>query len=258
MGISREIPSSFWLIHKARFLQAAIHCTWDFGIVQACQICYTVSTIKRRGHLQICAGRGWSKHLRIIAGEARGRTLVAPKGMDTRPTLDRVRESLFNILRPYLLDAVVLDLFAGSGALGFESLSRGARQAVFADHARAAQEAVLRNMETLRMGDRARLLKRDWRAALRQLQAERLRFDLVFLDPPYQMEQAGEMLVALRQGSLLHGDSLVVYEHALDNPPDTALWEVADMRKYGDTAITFLALPAQGGQDENGSVSGQL
>lgn len=187
--------------------------------------------------------------MRIIAGTAKGRTIAAPKGMDTRPTLDRVRESLFSILMPWLPDARVLDLFAGSGALGLEAISRGAQEAVFADIARAAQEAVQGNIETLRMQGSATLLRMDWRMALRKLASEGKPFDLVFLDPPYQLAQAGEMLETLRESGLLTEESLVVYEHGADTPPDTTGWHVHDERTYRDTIITFLQLPEGGNGD---------
>lgn len=203
------------------------------------------------------AGRGGSI-VRIIAGEARGRTLVAPKGMDTRPTLDRVRESLFNILRPYLADAVVLDLFAGSGALGLEAISRGAASAVFADHARAAQEAVAHNIDVVRAADRATILRCDWRMALRRLQAEGARFDLAFLDPPYHLPDAPEMLRVLRESGLLAQGALVVYEHGQDIALDMTGWDLADRRTYGDTVITFLKEQVEATGDADGAVSGQL
>lgn len=196
--------------------------------------------------------------MRIIAGIARGRTLIAPKGQDTRPTLDRVRESLFNILRPRLEGAVVLDLFAGSGALGLEAISRGAQAAVFVDHARAAQAAVTQNIAALGVQAQATLLPCDWRTALRRLSALDERFTLVFLDPPYQMAQAGDMLSMLRDSGILAVDALVVYEHAQAMPPDDTGWQVADMRRYGDTAITFLTLPQKGDNDANGAISGEL
>lgn len=196
--------------------------------------------------------------MRIIAGEARGRTLLTPKGMDTRPTLDRVRESLFNILHGYIQDAHVLDLFAGSGALGLECLSRGAASTVFVDIARAAQEAVARNISTLRMEDRATLLRCDWRAALRKLSTGATRFDLVFLDPPYRMEHADTMLEAVRTSGLLAGDALVIYEHAKALPPSTTRWHIWDKRLYGDTDITFLQPAEKGDADADSALPGQL
>ena len=179
--------------------------------------------------------------MRIIAGEARGRSLTAPKGTDTRPTLDRVRESLFNIVRLHVPDANVLDLFAGSGSLGLEALSRGAAHATFVDSGRAAQAAVLHNIAAVGVADRSVLLRCDWRTALSRLAADGAAFDLVFLDPPYGMPGAEAMLEALRTSGVLAEGSLTVYEHAKACPPDTSRWQVWDVRPYGDTTITFLS-----------------
>ena len=140
--------------------------------------------------------------MRIIAGSAGGRLLVAPKGMDTRPTQDKIKESLFSILGGETDGARVLDLFAGSGALGLESISRGAKFAVFVDKSRPAQEAVAKNVEALRLGAQTELLRCHWKIALKKLEARGDRFDLIFLDPPYRMEDAPEMLSALCAGNL--------------------------------------------------------
>ena len=129
--------------------------------------------------------------MRIIGGDARGRTLVAPAGEKTRPTQDYVRESLFNIIRWDVEDARVLDLFAGTGALSLEAVSRGARSAVLVDTDRAACAAIRKNMETSRLGEKCRLIARDFRAAMDALAAEGAQFDLVFMDPPYKMENTG-------------------------------------------------------------------
>lgn len=192
--------------------------------------------------------------MRIIAGDVGGRQLATPKGMDTRPTQDKVKESLFSILRNDLEGARVLDLFAGSGALGLEALSRGADFAVFADKARPAQECVQKNIQALRMEARTRLLRCHWKMALKKLEDEGERFDLIFLDPPYRMEGANEMLSALCAGKICGPETLVIYEHAKALPPDTAGWETLDRRDYRDTVITFLRKEAHG--DADGVVSG--
>ncbi len=192
--------------------------------------------------------------MRIIAGDAGGRLLTAPKGMDTRPTQDKVKESLFSILRNDLADARVLDLFAGSGALGLEALSRGADYAVFADKARAAQDCVQKNIQALRMETRTRLLRCHWKMALKKLEEEGEHFDLIFLDPPYRMEGADEMLSALCAGKICCPETLVVYEHAKALPPETAGWLVTDRREYRDTVVTFLRKEARA--DADGAISG--
>jgi len=131
--------------------------------------------------------------MRIISGDARGRTLVAPAGQKTRPTQDYVRESLFNILQFQVNGASVLDLFAGTGALALESISRGAASAVLVDSDRSACEAIRKNIRSVQCADRCRLIQRDYRQALGEIAADGEKFSLVFLDPPYRMTETGDM-----------------------------------------------------------------
>jgi len=203
--------------------------------------------------------------MRIISGTARGRTLVAPAGERTRPTQDKVRESLFNIIRWDVMDARVLDLFAGTGALSLESLSRGAKSAVMIDTDRAACEAIRKNIAACRMEDRARLIPRDYRQAMDQLAMEKQVFDVAFLDPPYRMENTGEMCAALYDKGLLAKAFLLVVEHKRGLAPLVdERFEAFDQRDYGDTQITFIRSAARGGEaegetgDEDGAVSGEL
>ena len=181
--------------------------------------------------------------MRIIGGEARGRRLFAPEGMDTRPTADRTRESLFNILNARLYGAHVLDLFGGTGALALEALSRGAAFAAIADVSPAAIRAIERNAEAVRKGEKAshaRILRADYRQALRALSGQR--FELVFLDPPYRMAEAyGESLRMLAAGGMLSEDAVVVMERQKDvelSLPDG--FEIFDSRAYRDTVIDFV------------------
>ena len=184
--------------------------------------------------------------MRIISGTARGRTLVAPPGEKTRPTQDKVRESLFNIIRWDVMDAHVLDLFAGTGALSLESLSRGAKSAVMIDTDRAACEAIRKNIAACRMEEKARLIPRDYRQAMDQLAQEKHRFDVVFLDPPYRMENTGEMCAALYDKGLLAKAFLLVVEHKRGLAPLVdERFEAFDQRDYGDTQITFLRSAAR-------------
>ena len=179
--------------------------------------------------------------MRIISGTARGRTLVAPAGERTRPTQDKVRESLFNIIRWDVQDASVLDLFAGTGALSLEALSRGAKDAVLIDMDRDACNAIRKNMETSRLGDQCRLISRDYRQAIDALAREGQKFDVVFIDPPYKMENTGEMCAALYDKGLLSQHFLIVVEHRRGMAPLLDLrFEAFDLRKYGDTEITFV------------------
>ena len=179
--------------------------------------------------------------MRIIGGEARGRTLVAPAGSGTRPTQDYVRESLFNILTPRLGNARVLDLFAGTGALALESISRGAARAVLCDRDHAALACIKKNIAAVRCEDRVRVFPGEWNACLRSLRGEQ--FDLVFLDPPYRMENTGEMCAAMLDGGLLADGFRIVVEHRRGSAPKPdARFEICDCRHYGDTEISFVRL----------------
>lgn len=177
--------------------------------------------------------------MRIIGGTARGRRLFAPEGNETRPTSDRVREALFNILRLDVPDAIVLDLFAGSGALSIEALSRGAERAVLVDMSRKASGVIRRNLELSGFADNARLIVADWRAAISQMAGET--FSLVFLDPPYRMENLyAEAPAALADMGRLQEDCLLVLEHTKTFIP--ALREdfvLQDARAYGDTRLSL-------------------
>lgn len=179
--------------------------------------------------------------MRIIGGSARGRSIVAPAGSKTRPTQDYVRESLFNIIRWDVQDARVLDLFAGTGALSLEALSRGAKEAVLIDMDRDACNAIKKNMESTRLGDQCRLIARDYRLAMDALAREGAKFDVVFIDPPYKMENTGEMCAELYDKGLLADEFLIVVEHKRGLAPLLDLrFDAYDLRKYGDTEITFV------------------
>lgn len=176
--------------------------------------------------------------MRIIAGEARSRTIEAPKGRDTRPTLDRVRENLFNILQNHVAYSTVLDLFAGSGALSLEAISRGAKSAVLVDHDREANRVEIKNMQNLHFEDRMRILRSDWQAAVAQLTREGCTFDLVFLDPPYEMHDLSGVTQAIKP--LLAPHALLITEHQAEKPYAVAEGYVqTDRRKYGYCGITI-------------------
>ena len=149
--------------------------------------------------------------MRIIGGEARGRTIDAPAGRHTRPTLDRVRENMFNILQADVPESRVLDLFAGSGALSLEALSRGAETAVLVDNDRSAAETEKKNIAKLHYEDRTRTIYGDWKKAAESLRQESALFDLVFLDPPYAIQDLRGVFSSLVP--IIHPDTLVVLEH---------------------------------------------
>lgn len=179
--------------------------------------------------------------MRIIAGSARGRTFDAPQGRDTRPTLDRVRENVFNILQMKVRDAKVLDLFSGSGAMAFEAISRGAAEAVLVDIDRAANAVQRQNAAKLRMEGQCRILQCDWQMAIRQLTAAGERFQVIFLDPPYAMHDMVPVMEALRP--LLAEDAVILLEHEAKVFPATPDgFELYDSRKYGIAGVSFFRL----------------
>ena len=175
--------------------------------------------------------------MRIVAGTWGGRRLVAPRGRGTRPTADRVREALFSILGP--LDGErVLDLYAGSGALGLEALSRGAAHATFVERERAALRALRDNVADL--GADADVVAADAKAFLRAAQERGAQYDLVFLDPPYRA--AAGLAQELEVSPVLAGRARVVGESDRRAPLDLDL-PLTDERRYGDTLIRIYTLP---------------
>jgi len=179
--------------------------------------------------------------LRIIAGERRGKTLRSVRGMATRPTADRVRESVFNILSHQVRDATVLDLFAGTGAMGIEALSRGADYAVFIDDSQNALSVISRNLEECRFQDKAKVIRWNIVKNLNCLDGFKERFDLIFADPPYHKNFIAPALHHLLKSNCLKDNALIVIEHELEPiPTDISDFCLTDQRKYGKTFVSFL------------------
>ena len=153
--------------------------------------------------------------MRVIAGKARRLLLETPAGLSTRPTSDKIKETLFNILQPSLSGAYFLDLFAGSGGIGIEALSRGARYACFVDHSRDALKCIKNNLNHTKLADDATVYGMDWRGALMKMEAEKRRFDVVFIDPPYDSTLVEDALRALAGSNLLSEGALIVAETSL-------------------------------------------
>lgn len=142
--------------------------------------------------------------MRVIAGERKGHALKAVPGNNTRPTTDKVKESLFSIIGPFFDGDMVLDLFAGSGGLGIEALSRGAERAVFIDQAALAIKTIRQNLEGCHFTERAEVYRNDAERALKLLHKNEWKFDLVFLDPPYKKQQLEKLLVTLEKLELVN------------------------------------------------------
>lgn len=178
--------------------------------------------------------------MRIIAGEAKGREIQAPKGLSTRPTLAKVKEAMFGMIQFDLLGAHVLDLFAGSGGLGIEAISRGAADAVFCDADRQAVFVIRANIKKLGFESRAAVFQGDAIDLLGRLAYEGRAFDIVLLDPPYETSLETEALRALAELRLLTPGAILLCEHSKENPPVFCEgYDVKKTRKYGDSYVTY-------------------
>jgi 16S rRNA (guanine966-N2)-methyltransferase len=193
--------------------------------------------------------------MRIVGGRLRGRLLAGPKSQAIRPTADRLRETLFNILVHRYGDPVtrsrVLDLFAGTGALGVEALSRGADFALFVEDAARARALIRANIDALGLGGRSRIFRRD-ATRLGQRAPVLAAFSLVFLDPPYGQGLAERALVAAREGNWISPDALVIIEEAVAAELSVpAGYERLEQRRYDDTQLCFLRYCGRGLHPEN-------
>jgi 16S rRNA (guanine966-N2)-methyltransferase len=184
--------------------------------------------------------------LRIVSGEFRGKALAAPAGQTTRPTSDRARQAIFNILEHAawskgVREARVIDLFAGSGALGFEALSRGADFCLFVETDEAARGAIRENVEAMGLFGRTRVHRRDATQLGQRPGADGPAFDLAFLDPPYGKGLGESALEKLAAGGWLGPGATVVFERGADEPPLAAPgYEELDVRDYGAARVWFL------------------
>lgn len=182
--------------------------------------------------------------MRIISGTARGTKLFTLEGLDTRPTLDRVKEPLFNIINFDLEDAVVLDLFAGSGALGLEAISRGAKKVFLCEKNRNAANIVEKNIEKTKFQDQAILIRNDFEKAISFIEQLNEKIDVVFIDPPYKTDLIKKSLEKILNSDILNDDFIIIAE---TDEPERILKDinilninVFDTRKYGRVSLIFL------------------
>jgi 16S rRNA (guanine966-N2)-methyltransferase len=181
-------------------------------------------------------------NLRIIGGRLRGKKLYSAPGTHTRPTADRVREAIFNILNTEVVGTKVLDMFAGTGCFGLEALSRGAERAVFIDNHRLPVSVIKKNIAACRFDAVARIHKCDFRYDANRLSIIGNGFDLVFMDPPYNQGLVESTLVLLGTKELLKKEAIVIVEHTSLEPIGESIkpFVVEDQRKYGKTLVSFL------------------
>ncbi len=180
--------------------------------------------------------------MRVIAGLLKGRSLNAPRGSNTRPTADRVREAMFSMLGS-MENLNVLDLYAGTGALGIEALSRGARQAVFVEASRHASDCIRRNLSDLTLEGRSHLLSRFVERAEHEM-SRWAPYDLAFCDPPWsRIADAWKVLAGMNIAKLLTSGGRLVFEHPANSLVELGRWgqmDVASIRAWGDSAVTIL------------------
>lgn len=178
---------------------------------------------------------------RIIAGRAGGIRLRAPAGERTRPTADKVKEALFSILTPWIRDCRFLDVYAGSGQIGLEAVSRGAESACLIEQARLGLECIRNNIEKTGLGDHTRVLAGSAASQLQRLLEEQARFDLIFLDPPWQ--QAGSDFIAFSEtlSKLLAKDGRIILEHDSRQPVPDLVTKLKCIRRcqYGSAMLSF-------------------
>jgi 16S rRNA (guanine(966)-N(2))-methyltransferase RsmD len=187
--------------------------------------------------------------MRVIAGKYRSRPLRSLRGMDIRPTSDRLRETLFNVLTagsPSALEGSIwLDLFAGTGAIGIEALSRGAREVHFVDKSKVAAEAIRKNLQSLGIAEGFEILQEEPPRAFWRMERQKVAADVVFLDPPYRMKNAyTETLQALAESPLIWAVSVVVAEHEKKYDPGEEFGALRRFRHLvqGDSALSFYRL----------------
>ena len=181
--------------------------------------------------------------MRVIAGTARSMPLKTIKGMDTRPTTDKTKETLFNVLQTDIPDCRFLDLFSGSGAIGIEALSRGAASAVFVEHNRQAVACIKENLTKTKLMSQAEIMPVECQTAIRQLDDGKRHFDIVFMDPPYNKQLEKEMLIQLQHASFINEETMIIIEASLETEFDwleTYGYIATKVKKYKTNQHVFV------------------
>jgi len=179
--------------------------------------------------------------VRVIAGTAKGRLLKAVPGIGTRPTTDKVKEAIFSMIGPYFDGGLGLDLFAGTGGLGIEALSRGLDRVIFIDMEKTSIQVIEDNLKTLGFKDQAEVYRNEAQRALQVLSKRGLKFDLIFLDPPYSMKQVDELLLQMQQMDMIQDQATVLVEHDAKHvyPDGIGRFKVRKRTNYGETAVAI-------------------
>lgn len=196
--------------------------------------------------------------MRVIAGSARRLLLKTVEGMDTRPTTDRIKETLFNMLQPRIPDCQFLDLFSGSGAMGIEALSRGASMAVMVENSQEALGCIRENLERARLAKRAMVMGCDVMEGLKRLEGQEYRFDIVFMDPPYNQGQERLALEYLAHSSMVTAQTLFVMEASRSTEFDWLGQAGCHMIRCKEYKTNQHVFAGRGRIDENSGISGEL
>ena len=179
--------------------------------------------------------------MRVISGKCRGTHLVAPEGMETRPTTDRIKETLFNMIAFDIPECHFLDLFSGSGAIGIESLSRGAKYAVFVDQGNKALACIKENLEKTRLKESAEVLACTAQEAIHTLSLRKKSFDIIFMDPPYALEGVDNILKSIVESDLLLDEGYIILERStktIVKLPQSFL--LCKEKQYKTTTLSFI------------------
>lgn len=179
--------------------------------------------------------------MRVISGIARGMKLKTPEGFDTRPTQDRIKETLFNMLQPYILDSVFLDLFSGSGGIGIEALSRGAKKTYFVENYKDAIQCIESNLNTTKLKDSAIVLKTDAVSSIHHIYEKEV--DIIFMDPPYNQLLEKQVLTCLKDMKFVTEDTIIIVEASLETSFDYVEglgFEVYKEKRYKTNKHVFL------------------
>jgi 16S rRNA (guanine(966)-N(2))-methyltransferase RsmD len=183
--------------------------------------------------------------MRIIAGKARRTVLKTIEGQQTRPTTDRIKETLFNIINTDLIDCKFLDLFSGSGAIGIEALSRGAASAVFVENNKAAVECIHTNLKAARLIENSKVITMDVIAALKYLEVQDITFDIIFMDPPYNQLYEKKVLETLQNTKMISTDTIIIVEASLETEFDyleNTCFEIYRQKEYKTNKHVFIGM----------------
>lgn len=175
--------------------------------------------------------------MRVVAGKHRSRPLISPNNRDVRPTTDMVKESIFNIIQNDIAGSKFLDLFAGSGAIGIEAISRGADKVVFVDNSKESCSIVKKNLQMLK--EDAQVIFGDYQYAISRL--KNAEFDIIFLDPPYEFKDFASLMQLIKENNVLSNCGIVIYESLFDKNDDKSVqgYNIIKSKKYGITAINI-------------------